>query len=57
VIPCHLVTLSPPVATLQELTVYLEDQTQVGATVTLTIARDGQTQTVEVQLEERPQQN
>jgi S1-C subfamily serine protease len=45
-----------PVTKLQELTVYLEDQTQVGGTVALTILREGQTQTVEVQLEARPQQ-
>jgi S1-C subfamily serine protease len=45
-----------PVASLQDLTVYLEDRTQVGDTVTLTIARGGETQQVPVTLVERPQQ-
>jgi S1-C subfamily serine protease len=45
-----------PVTSLQDLTVYLEDRTQVGDTVTLTIQRDGEQQTVEVTLAERPQQ-
>ncbi len=45
-----------PVASLQDLTVYLEDQTEVGDTVTVTIVRDGQTQQVDVTLVERPQQ-
>jgi S1-C subfamily serine protease len=44
------------VANLQELTVYLEDQTQVGDTVTISLIRAGQRQTVEVQLDERPDQ-
>ena len=45
-----------PVASLQDLTVYLEDQTGVGDTVTVTLVRDGQPQTVDVKLAERPQQ-
>jgi S1-C subfamily serine protease len=45
-----------PVASLQDLTVYLEDRTQVGDTVTLTVVRDGATQQVPVTLVERPQQ-
>jgi S1-C subfamily serine protease len=45
-----------PVASLQDLTVYLENQTQVGDVVTLTIVRDGQTVQAEATLIERPQQ-
>ncbi|MCL4862544.1 MAG: PDZ domain-containing protein, partial [Caldilineaceae bacterium] len=45
-----------PITTIQELTVYLEDSTQVGQTVQLTILREGQTQTIPVVLAERPQQ-
>jgi S1-C subfamily serine protease len=45
-----------PVASLQDMTVYLEDRTQVGDTVTLTLIRDGQAQQVEVTLVERPQE-
>jgi S1-C subfamily serine protease len=45
-----------PVASLQELTVYLEDRTEVGDTVTLSIIRGGATQQVDVTLVERPQQ-
>ena len=45
-----------PITTIQELTVYLEDSTQVGETVQLTVLRDGQTQTILVVLAERPQQ-
>lgn len=45
-----------PVTTLQALTVYLEDNTQVGQTVQITLLRDGQTQTIPVVLAERPQQ-
>jgi S1-C subfamily serine protease len=41
---------------LQELTVYLEDNTQVGDTVTLTIMREGESMEVEVVLGERPVQ-
>jgi S1-C subfamily serine protease len=44
-----------PVPTLEELTVYLETQTQVGDTVSLTIIRDGQEQTVQMRLAERSQ--
>jgi S1-C subfamily serine protease len=40
---------------LQELTVYLETQTQVGDTVEVTIIRDGEEQSVPVTLAERPQ--
>jgi S1-C subfamily serine protease len=39
---------------LQELTVYLEDNTQVGDTVTLTVVRNGELMQVDVELEERP---
>lgn len=44
-----------PVRSLQDLTVYLESETTVGATVTLSLIRDGTTQTVDVVLAERPQ--
>jgi S1-C subfamily serine protease len=44
-----------PAPTLEELTVYLETQTQVGDTVSLTIVRDGQEQTVQMTLAERAQ--
>lgn len=44
-----------PVPTLEELTVYLETQTQVGDMVSLTIIRDGQEQTVQMTLAERAQ--
>ncbi|MBN1810926.1 MAG: trypsin-like peptidase domain-containing protein [Anaerolineae bacterium] len=44
-----------PAPTLEELTVYLETQTQVGDTVSLTIIREGQEQTVQMTLAERPQ--
>jgi len=44
-----------PVPTLEELTVYLETQTQVGDTVSLTIVRDGREQTVQMTLAERAQ--
>lgn len=44
------------ITTIQELTVYLEDSTQVGETVQLTVLRDGQMQTIPVVLAERPQQ-
>ena len=43
-----------PVHDVRGLTVYLETQTKVGDTVTLTIIRDGQEQTVQVKLGERP---
>ena len=46
-----------PTPRLQELSVYLERNTQVGDTVTLTIVRDGQTMDVQVELGERPQEN
>jgi S1-C subfamily serine protease len=38
----------------EELTVYLETKTRVGDTVSVTIIRDGQGQTVSVTLGERP---
>jgi S1-C subfamily serine protease len=44
-----------PVPTLEELTVYLETQTQVGDAVSLTIIRGGQEQTVQITLAERLQ--
>ena len=42
-------------ASLQELTVYLETQKRVGDTVEVTISREGQAQTVSVELAERPE--
>ena len=45
-----------PIASLQDLTVYLEDQTSVGDTVAVTVMRDGRPQKVDVKLAERPQQ-
>jgi S1-C subfamily serine protease len=44
-----------PVANFQDLTVYLEGQTVVGQTVSVTVFRDGQERTLQVILEERPQ--
>jgi S1-C subfamily serine protease len=44
-----------PVADFQDLTVYLEGRTVVGQTVSVTVFRDGQEQTLQVILEERPQ--
>ena len=44
------------VANFQELTVYLESETQVGDTVEVTLIRDGQEMTVSVTLAERPEQ-
>jgi S1-C subfamily serine protease len=44
-----------PVANFQDLTVYLESQTVVGQTVSVTVFRDGQERTLSVTLEERPQ--
>ena len=44
-----------PVSNLQELTVYLETETEVGDTVEVTIFRDGVEQNVAVALDERPQ--
>jgi S1-C subfamily serine protease len=46
-----------PVATSQELTVYLESETQVGDTVEVTLMRGRQEMTVSVTLAERPQQS
>ena len=43
-----------PVTNFQELTVYLESETQVGDTVEVTIIRDGVEQTARVTLAERP---
>jgi S1-C subfamily serine protease len=45
-----------PVATLQDLMVYLDDETQVGDQVELTIVRGGRQSAVKVTLGERPQQ-
>ena len=45
-----------PITNLQELTIYLESQTQVGDTVHVTLIRDGQEMTVSVTLIERPEQ-
>jgi S1-C subfamily serine protease len=45
-----------PVADFQELTVYLESETQVGDTVEVTLIRDGQEMAVSVTLAERPEQ-
>jgi S1-C subfamily serine protease len=44
-----------PVASLQELTVYLESETQVGDTVQVTVVRDGEETTMPLTLAERPQ--
>ncbi len=44
------------VSSLRELTVYLETQTQVGDTITVTIVRDGVQQDVQATLAERPAQ-
>jgi S1-C subfamily serine protease len=46
-----------PVANLQELTVYLESETQVGDTVQVTVIRDGDETDVPLTLAERPQQS
>jgi S1-C subfamily serine protease len=43
-----------PTTTFEALNVYLESQTRVGDTVTLTLIRDGQEAAVEVTLAERP---
>ncbi len=43
------------VTSFQDLTVYLETETQVGDTVQVTLIRDGQEQTVAVTVAERPQ--
>lgn len=45
-----------PIADFQELTVYLESETQGGDTVEVTIVRDGREMTVKVTLAERPEQ-
>lgn len=45
-----------PMTSLQELTVHLETKTRVGDTVEVTIIRDGEEQSVQVTLQERPQQ-
>ena len=42
-----------PIASFEELTVYLETETQVGDTVEVTIIRDGREMTVKVTLAER----
>jgi S1-C subfamily serine protease len=44
-----------PVADFEDLTVYLETQTTVGDTVTLTIIRGGEEQTISLTLAERPE--
>ncbi len=45
---------SEPIDDYQDLTVYLETETRVGDTVDVTLIRDGDEQTIEVVLEERP---
>jgi S1-C subfamily serine protease len=45
-----------PLLTSRDLTLYLDTQTEVGQTVTLTVVRDGQEQTIEVTLGMRPQE-
>jgi S1-C subfamily serine protease len=45
-----------PIANFQDLTVYLEAETQVGDKVEVTLIRDGQEMTVSVTLAERPEQ-
>ena len=45
-----------PIANFQELTVYLESETQVRDTVEVTLIRDGQEMTVSVTLAERLEQ-
>lgn len=44
-----------PITDIKGLTVYLETETRVGDTVEVTIIRDGEQQTVQVALAERPQ--
>ena len=44
-----------PLANFRELTVYLETETRVGDTVEVTIIRDGEGQTIQATLAERPQ--
>lgn len=44
-----------PISSFEELTVYLEAETQVGDTVEVTIIRDGREMTVKVTLAERPE--
>jgi S1-C subfamily serine protease len=46
-----------PVATFQELTVYLETETQVGDTVEVTLIRNGTEMEVPLTLAERPEQS
>lgn len=46
-----------PIADFQELTVYLESETQVGDTVEVSLVRDSQEMTVSVTLAERPEQS
>ena len=43
------------VTSLQEMTVYLETETQVGDIIEVTITRDGEEESVQVTLAERPQ--
>jgi S1-C subfamily serine protease len=45
-----------PIANFQQLTVYLESETQVGDAVEVTLIRDGREMTVSVTLAERPEQ-
>jgi serine protease Do len=45
---------SHPIKTMEEMIAYLTENTQVGQTVTLTILRNGQEQTVDVTLQARP---
>ena len=44
-----------PIANFQDLTVYLEGETVVGQTVSVTVLREGREQTLQVTLQERPQ--
>jgi S1-C subfamily serine protease len=45
-----------PIASYGELTIYLEEHTKIGDTVTVTIVRDGRKRDVKARLEERPAQ-
>lgn len=46
-----------PVSTAQDMTIYLDEESQVGDRVELTIVRGTQQMKVEVTLGERPQQS
>jgi 2-alkenal reductase len=43
-----------PLETSRDLTLYLDTRTEIGQTVTVSVVRDGQEQTFEVTLGERP---